>query len=366
MQQSHWPNPTDLSGPDVTGQRIFLDYHIPDNTVVFTVTSPYTCQHSNIVCAADPRVYPRVRYRSRTGDRKSRLTSLTCPFLAYVGSGVSLNDVVAGDYGDAINSAMNQAALSLGISAAAGAASGLRLRLSPAQAWPQPSRSSRRSAGIGVPPSATPASGTPSAPISACCRCLHCRIRPPRPPCRDSISSPRGARRRGTSASPSSRVRERRRESPVHPHARVHKMGALTDASAPVSSSSNGSPSITGTFGQPQINVQPNQVNPGEQLTVNGGWFPYFDPAHIHLVWTDTYEEQFGLSESDIDWGPSGGPLTHTSERRTPGDGLNFFDATDLSSTRPISSASVTATRSRAPSGATGCRQRRPRGEVTP
>ncbi len=45
----------DLSRFTITGTRLTLDYWIPYNNSVFSVTSPTTCKEANLVCAADPQ-----------------------------------------------------------------------------------------------------------------------------------------------------------------------------------------------------------------------------------------------------------------------------------------------------------------------
>ena len=75
----------------------------------------------------------------------------------------------------------------------------------------------------------------------------------------------------------------------THP---LDSVGTLTDEFVPrnFGTDSNGIPSFT----HPTISVQPNQVNVGGQVTVDGGYFTFFDPAHIRIAWIDPYATRLG------------------------------------------------------------------------
>jgi hypothetical protein len=80
----------------------------------------------------------------------------------------------------------------------------------------------------------------------------------------------------------------------------------------------------------PTIWAQPSQVPAGGQLEVSGNYFPGSNASQLHVILDDPGSVALSLRETDLDWGPANGPITHVTKPRTPSDGQAYFDATNL------------------------------------
>lgn len=119
VRQTGW---ADAGMNQVNGQRLLLDYWIPDNAVTFAVTSSCTCKQSNAVCAADPQ-FTAVFSVHLTVAATNLANTLALPLLAAPLNSITVDEVLAGDQSGPVLSATEQWGIALGTSVATGLAS---------------------------------------------------------------------------------------------------------------------------------------------------------------------------------------------------------------------------------------------------
>ena len=94
----------EASGTQQVGQRLVLDYYVPLNNVVFTVTSPSTCQSGGLlgVCPQDPQFTAIFDVHIRVISTSPDPTTLRLPLIDSWAGQVTVVNVVAGDFGKAV------------------------------------------------------------------------------------------------------------------------------------------------------------------------------------------------------------------------------------------------------------------------
>src|SRR5579871_4505116 len=103
----------------------------------------------------------------------------------------------------------------------------------------------------------------------------------------------------------------------THPEDKAPTLG---DASAPHPAV----PELT----SPSLGVSAPEVKAGGQLTLIGGSFTSPQPTTIQVGWDDTLAGT--VTESDLEWGPKGGPPQPVTIPRAPYDHANSWSATGL------------------------------------
>jgi hypothetical protein len=87
------------------------------------------------------------------------------------------------------------------------------------------------------------------------------------------------------------------------------------------------------TLAQPILGTSTSCVEPGGSLTVTGTNFPIGQANALYVGWTDTTSGN--VTESDINWGRAGGPLTAVIIPRNGSDGRNSLALTNLVANSP-------------------------------
>jgi len=322
IQQSQWYVPEQRD--PVTGQRILLDYYVPDNTVAFRVTSPYTCQSSNLVCAADPQytlVFDSHIFVTLTSYDPN---SLACPLSVTATQSLVTNSMVGGDQSEAIKTALLQAAAQLGISAGAGAATGDPL-ITAGGVLGSVVQLAGQLTGIGV---AAAGNDHLRDMVSADLSYLYV----PGAVDVNSVPALQGFNRfsQGCQAAWSLGFSTLDVSATADGHLRF----TLTDAPATAPAiqdtiaRENGLPSLF----HPTVAAGEPQVQAGGKLTVTGSYFDAPESQQIQISWDDTIGAS--VTDSDIKWGPKGGQVqrlpTVSKPRTSSDDNGNNFTATGL------------------------------------
>jgi hypothetical protein len=79
----------------------------------------------------------------------------------------------------------------------------------------------------------------------------------------------------------------------------------------------------------PALGASQAQVRAGAQLGITGSHFPTVPASQIKIGWNDTTDEA-GVTQSDIAWGPAGGPAQTVHKPRRTYDNGNTFTAANL------------------------------------
>lgn len=99
----------------------------------------------------------------------------------------------------------------------------------------------------------------------------------------------------------------------------------LDNAPAPVNDATAHGPSL---FSPTIAPSQSQQVNAGGQIAISGNYFPQDSAISLRVDWNDTTSGQ--ITESDVDWGLQNGQIQHAIKPRTAYDNQNFFEADSL------------------------------------
>jgi hypothetical protein len=298
--QTSWQ---DEYGFTVTGRRLVLDYWIPYNDAVFTVTSPCTCSQSNAVCAADPQftvvfdVHLLVKFQSNDP------ASIALPFTdAHFGS-VDFDLIVTGDYGDAVHNATTQWGIDLAAGAAASLATGEPI-LGLADLIASTGQLLVQFGGIGV--------------AAACNNHLG-----------DDISARLSILSSGTAGSDAVSIGQQFgslfQDLLAGYTAGFNHFDIVGDSkgdlifrwtSPPgtkpqlfnVDAGNNGPPSLF----PPMIGAEQTQVPAGGKLTVHGNYFAGAYTTHLRIGWNDTTPPGKPV-KGEVDWRPVGGAIQHAT-----------------------------------------------------
>ena len=322
-EQTQWQEPVPGCGAcewqTVNGHRVFLDYWIPGNSMVFSVTTPSTCKQSTFICDQDPEFTLEFDIHIRVTLTSNDPNGLVCPLAVDTRQDIQVDDVVGGDQRGAIVSAFENFANSWAIDHITGEEA-IVSKSEMLSLGEQLSGIAFASIGNGhlrdeITAHLNLALGPANLGRVAALNGLGDLAQG----CADVRQL--GFTQFGIAASDQNGLEFIL----THP---TDTVAGVTDQSTPqnVGGDVNGIP----TFAHPQISVQPNQVDVGGQFNVDGGNFTFFDPAHVRIGWTDPSATGLDLAESDIDYGPVGGDITHAVKTRTPGDGQAFFDASNL------------------------------------
>jgi len=299
-QETEWSDISQYPPPDVTGHRLLLDYWVPDNTVVFKVTSPYTCADSNLVCAADPQFTLsfdiHLQIALTEDDPSTFPNSLGCPLSVSASQWLLFDGVDGGDVSGQIRDALAAAAKELGTSAASGAASGQPL-VTTAGVAATAAKLAAKLAGIGI--DAIGNNGlrdTVSADLNF--------LSVPWPVDAGANPAVQGfnAFVRGCAASESLGITKFDASATPDGSLRFTLMHAADTAPSINANLAQGEPNLS----LPALAASESEVNAGGQLTITGSNFHVPQGTQVQLVW-DSADHPIGWSQ--IKWGSSGGRL---------------------------------------------------------
>jgi hypothetical protein len=300
-QQTEWPTPGTYPAVYVTGHRILLDYWVPDNTVTFKVTTPYTCAESNAVCAADPQFTLSfdidIQLTLTEDDPTTFPNSLGCPLSVSALQFVTLRAVDGGDVSGQIQDALAAAAAEVSTSANTGAASGQPL-VTTAGLAATAAKLAVKLAGIGV--DAIGNNGlrdTVSADLSFLS--IPWSIDTGWNPAVQGFN----AFDRGCAAAASLGITRFDASATPDGSLRFTLVHAQDPAPMIDVSLAQGYPNLS----SPAIAANVSEVHAGDSFTLSGSNFRVPQGTQIQLVW-DGAAHPVGWSE--VRWGPKGGPLT--------------------------------------------------------
>ena len=324
----------------VNGRMLVLDYWIPDNDAEFWVTTDCTCHRGSNTpgCAEDPTftlifdVHLVLKFTSN-----GILAPMSLPFTESHGSSVTMDDVLQGDYGNAVHNAVKQWGADLVAGETASLASG------------QP---------VIALADFVATTGKLLVDLSGIAVAMICEH-----PLRDTISSSLSELASGTAGSDSINLAQQFtglfQNLLAGYSAGFSQFDIIADdrtnlilrwtappQSKPVLVNLDANVNKNPSLFAPTIGADRTQVPAGNQLTVRGNYFDGAYTTHLRIGWTDTPPP--GQPETaKIDWGKAGGPTQHVeilskgsfeADGLTPGTTYRFqvSDCTPLACT-PIS-----------------------------
>lgn len=297
----------------VTGKRLVLDYWIPYNAAVFSVTSPCTCKQSNAVCAADPQFTLAFEVHLLATFTSNDVTLMSLPFTNSPAGTIDVDAVTAGDIGQAVAAATDQWGVSLAAGTAASAAT-----LSPvgelADLLSSTGEFVAQLGGIGV--------------AAVCNQHL-----------RDSVSVDLSLLSSSTSNSDAAAVTQQFgslfQDLMAGEPAGFTQFDIVGSAdgslifrwTAPPGKKSvlfnvDANSSTTPTFFSPTIGTLQTEVAAGNHLTVEGNYFAGAYTTHLKIGWNDTVPGQ--PRTANVDWEQQGGSVQHATSTQ------GFFEADGL------------------------------------
>jgi hypothetical protein len=319
-QQSQWNLPEQWD--PVTGQRLLLDYYVPDNSVAFKVSSPYTCQNSNLVCAGDPQYTVVFDMHILVMLTSPDPSSLQCPLTVTAVQTLVINSVLGGDVSGAIKDALLQAAAQYGVAAGVSLAAGEPI-VTLASVVGAVVQTAGQLAGIGVA-----AAGNDHLRDTVSSDLSYVTV----PGAADLSSVPalqgfntfsqgcQAAWKLGFSTLDAAAT------SDGDLRFTLTAPAALAPTLQDAISQENGQP----TLFHPMIAASESQVKAGGKLTITGSYFETPESTQIQISWGDTLAGS-SINDSDIRWGPRGGQLQTVAKPRQSADNAATYEPTGLS-----------------------------------